>query len=1169
MANNLTQQQRMAVENRGGKLLVSAAAGSGKTKVLVDRLVSYIMDPVNPANIDDFLIITYTKAAAAELRGKISAKLTERLAEEPGNRHLQRQVQRIYLTKISTIHSFCADILREYAYKLDISPDFRVADENECIELQQYALEQLLEQKYKDADANFYTFVDTQGFGRNDGQIADIILKVYNNSRCHLNPQQWLDWCVNEMRSDVTDVAETVWGRYLMEDLFQYLDNQIEAFKTCITRATDVDYMEKPIALFQDTLYQLQTIRNCRSWDDIAGCGGVDYGRLTFSKKCSDMALTEQMKAVRNACKKGLEKKLAAFSDSGETVLADIAVCSAAARGLIGLVDSFAKLYDERKRMRRVLDFSDLEQKTLDLVLGKQRTQPTAVAREIGRRFREVMIDEYQDTNEVQDSIFAALTAENQNCFMVGDVKQSIYQFRLADPDIFIKKYNSYEPAESAKPGEGRKVLLSHNFRSSAGVISAVNDVFKNCMSSEVGGIDYGDDEALREGIPHCALPEPEVELYGICVQEDTYDEEASFTAARIKELLDGSHMVRNGNELRPIKADDIVILLRSPGSVGVDFKYALDKLGISCTTGSGVDLLQTEEISFLRSFLQLISNPMQDIPLIAVLSNRVFGFTANELSAIRGRNKRISFYDSVKKSESVKCKEFLSLLNTLRNDAKFCRLPQLIQRIFVVTRMDCIYSAMPDGVERNNNLQLFYQLASEYDSVSGRDLDRFLDYLVSIEDKGLMKAEDDGVTGSVRIMSIHKSKGLEFPVVFLCGLSRGFNQESLRAPVICDKELGLGLNCIDGEKRIRYPSITKRAIASKMQSDSISEEMRVLYVAMTRARDRLIMTYAVKNLESDLSDIALRGELTSKALFTKEVDCIGAWVLQAAMKRTEAGAFFAIGGNPGTGMVSDHPWKISVVQAEESDAAADVAFADTVGLGHEQVEALAAALNYRYPYVGATQIPSKLTATQLKGRFKDMEVLEGADSISSIRHRNAQRFQRTDRKATDIGNAIHAAMQYVRYVSCGSVEGVENEIRRLAADGLLTPEQSEMVDVAAISAFFTTDIGKKLTEPGEILREFKFSLLDAGCHYFDDAEDTDQILLQGVVDCAIIEDDGIIVVDFKTDRVTADTLGVLQDRYAQQLRTYGVALSKIFEKPIKEMLIYAFSVNAFLKIEM
>ena len=502
MAERLTKQQEMAVRDRGGKLLVSAAAGSGKTKVLVDRLISYLKDPIDPANLDDFLIITYTKAAAAELRGKIAAKLTELIAQEPENRHLRRQMQRLYLTKISTVHSFCADVLKEYAYSLDIPADFRVADETECAELQLLVLERILEQAYETAadDPEFCAFVDTQGLGRDDRQIPQILLKVYQSARCHLDPNGWLQWCCDAANVEgISDAAQTVWGKYLLENLHATLDLHIDALSRCAALALQADGMEKPAALFEETVVQLRHLRAASSWDDVLRRKNIDYGRLTFSKKCTDLELAERMKSVRGACKLSLEKKLSAFSDPSEAVLEDLKLSAVAARGLITLTQQFSEEYEKRKRSRRILDFGDLEHRMLDLLLGKRRTGPTAVAMELGARYREIMVDEYQDSNGVQDAIFEALTRKRDNCFMVGDVKQSIYQFRLADPEIFVEKYNSYVPAEAAQPGEGRKVLLSSNFRSSAGVISAVNDVFSVCMSPQVGGLYYGEAEQLRD----------------------------------------------------------------------------------------------------------------------------------------------------------------------------------------------------------------------------------------------------------------------------------------------------------------------------------------------------------------------------------------------------------------------------------------------------------------------------------------------------------------------------------------------------------------------------------------------------------------------------------------------------------------------------------------------
>ena len=440
MAEKLTPQQLEAVNNRGGRLLVSAAAGSGKTKVLVDRLMRYLLDPMDPADIDDFLIITYTKAAAAELRGKIAAKLTQHMAVDPENRHLQRQMQRLYLAKISTVHAFCGDILKEYAYLLNIPADFRVADENECVQLRQSCMERVLDRAYDSAEENadFRAFVDTQGLGRDDRLIPEIVLKVYDSARCHLKPQMWLEGCVaNAEASAVQDASMTPWGHYLMQDLFHFLDLQIQALQQCAEAAAAADGMGKAADLLKETVRQLCYLRSSNCWDEVVNRKDIDFGRLTISAKCPDQDLAARIKAVRNECKKALEKKLRAFQDDSLSVLADLQESAAAVRGVVALVQDFEKEFDRVKRSRRILDFSDLEQNMLDLLLGKSHSTATAISGEISRRFREIMVDEYQDSNEVQDAIFMNLTRERQNCFMVGDVKQSIISFALPIPAFF------------------------------------------------------------------------------------------------------------------------------------------------------------------------------------------------------------------------------------------------------------------------------------------------------------------------------------------------------------------------------------------------------------------------------------------------------------------------------------------------------------------------------------------------------------------------------------------------------------------------------------------------------------------------------------------------------------------------------------------------------------
>ena len=1169
MAEKLTPQQREAVFNRGGRLLVSAAAGSGKTKVLVDRLLSYVSDPVNPANLDEFLIITYTKAAASELRGKIASKLTERIAQEPENKHLQKQMQRLFLAKISTVHSFCTDVLREYAYKLDLSPDFRVADESESRELRDQVMTGLLDDVYREIYSNeaYSAFVDTQGLGRDDRLVPEILEKVYDSARCHLNPEQWLEQCLASAEpSEDLDIAQTLWGRYLMDDLKAFIEAQICIFQECLNNMDRSEGMEKPAVNIRETLHQLESLRDAGTWDEIVGHASIDYGRLTFPRKNVDLELAERVKAARNACKKGLDRKLQNFTDSSAQILEDMQQSASSMQGLIQLVREFQTRFQELKRSRRVLDFSDLEHKTLDLLLGKSRSGPTAAASEIGRRFREIMVDEYQDSNGVQDAIFSTLSREKQNCFMVGDVKQSIYQFRLADPGIFLEKYKTYADPQEADAGQGRKVLLSHNFRSGPEIVSCVNAVFRTTMRPKVGGLIYGEAEALREGIPHEPLPDKAVELYAIDVQEDTYAEEAAFVAERIQNMLQSGTLIRKNGSHLPVQPEDIVILLRSPGSAAAAFQTALESRGIRCTTGAGSDLLQTEEISTLRSFLQVIMNPRQDIPLVSLLASPIFGFTADDLAAVRSHQKKGTIYDALCQVSTEKVTGFLQILKELRQTAKMSSISTLLESCFRLTKLDSVYGAMPDGDVRQNNIQLFFHLAADYEKQSIKDLQQFLDFLDSAQNRGLIVSGNSGA-GSVTIMSIHKSKGLEFPVVFLSNLSRRFNTESLRAQILCDKELGLGLSVADHSNRIRYPSAAKRAIAAKLSAESISEEMRVLYVAMTRARDRLIMTYASQALESDLKDIVLRYDFDKGDLLCQEATCMGDWVMIAALNRMEAGALHAIAGRPDETQTDDCLWHISVVTASKEIPQNTVVLQNTLSIAPEVTQRIRQQLSFRYLHEAATVSPSKRTATSLKGREKDQEVSEKASQPKNPVHKwRKPSFLQEKVSGKEYGNVIHTIMQYIAYENCGTADGIRSEVNRLMEQHYLTAEQLQTVDFGMLVRFFDSPMGRKLRSGVSYLREFKFSILDQGTRY-DPGLEGEQVLLQGVVDCAILEPDGITVIDFKTDYVTDETLPIAVERYRAQVTVYADALRRIYELPVKSSYLYFFRMNELVEL--
>ena len=1166
MAETLTPAQREAVENRGGKLLVSAAAGSGKTKVLVDRLMGYLMDARNPAELDEFLIITYTRAAASELRAKIAKKLNEHIAANPEDKHLQRQLQRLYLTEISTVHGFCGDILKEYAYRLDLDADFRVADENACQELREEVLKDLLDNAYEDLleDPGFRAFADTQGLGRTDKALPELITKVYDSARCHPDPEDWLEGCLLSSITQAKGAEETPWGKFLLEDLCRFLDGQIAALERCVELAGEAPTVQNNLA---DTLHQLKHLRESTTWDQAAERIHVSFGRLVFPKKGDPVPRKEEIKAVREACKEGLTKQAKIFSRDSQSLLDDLEQMGLSQQGLITLVRRFGKEYAALKKKRRVLDFGDLEHKTLDLLLGTRREGPTAAAREIGRRYREVLVDEYQDSNAVQDAIFGSITQEKQNCFLVGDVKQSIYQFRLADPGIFLDKYNRYGPAAQAQPGQGRRVLLSDNFRSGGEVVEAVNHVFSCCMSEAVGGLRYGEAEALREGIPHAPLLDPAVEFYTLEAQEDTNKEEAAFVAGRIGEMLNRGTLVRTKEGTRPVRPEDIVILLRSPGSVGGTFRQELEKAGIRCATGAGEDLLQTPEVATLRSILQTISNPRQDIPLLSALASPAFGFTADDLAQIRSEKKDGSIYDALLASELPKARSFRQELEELRQKARRSSLTELMEHLLLLTNLDGVYAAQPEGDRAKENLRSFFQLAVNYEQGNLCTLEQFLEHLEAQEEKGLLKAGAPQ-SGAVTIMSIHKSKGLEFPVVFLCNLSRKFNQESLRDGVLCDPGLGLGLMAADTTTRVRYPSLARLAISAKMSREAVSEELRVLYVAMTRAKDRLIMTYAAKKAAEDVQDLALRLGLTGREEICREAKCPGDWVLLSALLRTEAGGLRGLTDVTLPGTVSDIPWAIRYLDTpQEGETVKNQQPQEAPAMPEGAEETLRSALTFVYPYAAATRAPSKQTATGRKGREKDQEAAENApEEKKPQRIWRGPSFTAARQDGRSYGSAMHRAMQYLHFDACGSTKGVKEEVKHMVAEGFLTPEEGKKIDCDAIARFFETDLGWRIRLGGNVLREFKFSILDEGEKYGPGLE-RERVLLQGVVDCAILEDDGITVVDFKTDRVAEEDLPQTVERYRPQVETYREAMERIYERPVKKCLLYFFHLGRFAEV--
>lgn len=1175
-SEQLTAAQRAAVEDRSGPLLVSAAAGSGKTKVLVDRLMGYLVDPVDPANVDEFLIITYTKAAASELRGKIATKLSETLALHPDNRHLRHQLQRLYLAKISTVHSFCADVLREYAFALELPADARVADENETAELRQIAMTAALEEAYRSIHQNhgLQTFVDTQGFGRDDRAVPLIVEAIYNSAQCHVQPEVWLKASLTADGSDeILDAGMTPWGRFLIGKLHEYLKEQAEVLQKVLNRVNRTDDLAGRYGpTLEANIRQLEGLCQHQSWDDIHNNLIRDFGRLKVVRNPSDPDLCDAVKALRSAAYEGLKELQVPFESTSAQLLEDLDQTGLAGQGLCELVLTFSRRYRNEKERRRVLDFGDLEHRTLELLLGRNLTGPTRAANEIGSRFREVMVDEYQDTNGVQDQIFSALTYRRGNLFMVGDVKQSIYRFRLADPGIFLKKYRTFVPAEEAQPGQGRKILLSENFRSGEEILSAANHVFRHTMCPRTGGLYYTDAEALRAGIPHEPMPQPPVELH--CIQLDAaskYETEAQFVAQRIRELLTKPAMIRDGAGFRPVTPADIVILLRSPGTSAQYYLNALKSLSIPAAADSGDSILDAGEIAIVRSLLQVLDNPLLDIPLESVLASPLFAFTADHLAQIRATHREGPLFEALAAAgehEDHQAAEFLRLVADLRQTARLEPLARLVEDIYARTHIEALFGSMPGGKSRRKNLEFFYETAAAFEQGGRKDLPQFLDHLQRLKQQGL-RYDQAGATDAVSILSIHKSKGLEYPVVFLSNLSGRFNRDDLKANVLVDPVLGIGASVLDRDNRCRYPSLAKLAISSRIQQENTSEELRVLYVAMTRARDMLIMTYADKYVRTHLQDLVHRVSPDNTYALSQEAGCLGHWVLQAALLRTEAGELFQQVGRPEETLSDGYPWKICYHVRNQAavQAAAPTVSVQEVDL--PDTRALTQAANFQYGYLPASQTPSKITATQLKGRQLDQEAADGAfQPLTRPRTtwRQPDFIVPNALQGREIGTATHLAMQFIRYETCTCPEAVEAELSRLRQEAFLTQRQYDAVNRQWIMDFFRSSFGKALQNHSNILREFKFSILEKGDLLVPDLAE-EQVLLQGVVDCCLLEDDGLTILDFKTDRVLAGHESEAAARYADQVQTYGKALSRIWSSPVKKLMLYFFQTGAFVDI--
>ena len=1136
---NFTPDQLKAIETRGCPVLVSAAAGSGKTRVLTERLISRVMEG---EDISRFLVITFTRAAAAELRGRILTELNALAAENPGDRRLRRQSALLYRAQIGTIDSFCAAVVRENAHLLGVSPGFSVLDEERASSLRLRALEEVLDSAYETIGENegLRALVDSVGAGRDDRRLGELVLALHGQLQSRAWPEKWAREKLALLDvSSVTDAAETVWGRYLLSDAAaeaEYRAQELEAALTFMAQAGNEPLMKGYASAFSDAAQLFRDIVRTagESWDGTAMVMNRGFPRLGAVRNFPDEAAKERVKAVWDSSKKALaalQKNLAGHS---RVLLAGIRRSKPALEALMKLVFALDRAYAARKRRADACDFSDVEHFCVKLLCRGEEDEPTPLARALSGRFAEVMVDEYQDVNAVQELIFRRVSDEGQRLFMVGDVKQSIYRFRLAEPGIFNAKYAAFAESKTA-----RRVLLRENFRSRGAVLDACNAVFGRIMSPALGEIDYNDEARLRQGASYPAEGEVLPELCVIDITAGEGEEtpsaaraEAGYVARRIKNMVESGERVSDGRGgMRPVEYGDIAVLLRTPNTSGAAYRRAMVAEGIPVNARQGGAFFSQPEVGFALAMLAVADNPRQDVPLIAALRGLPFGFTPDELTAIRTAGDGDMWDALCLRAESEgRCARFVAVVESLRDIAREESTEGVLRWLYDRTGLMAACAVMPDAAQRTANLMQLYEYARLFESDGNRGLFRFVAWLRRLEEESAEPAATAG--GGVQIMSIHKSKGLEFPVVFLADCGHGWSRKGA-GQALCHSDLGLGMRITDTDRGVEFPTLPWRAIERRTKLEELSEQERVLYVAMTRARERLIMTCARKKAQETLAALtvtAAEPAISSRVLM--QAQSAAEWLMHAAV---------ADGGKTIT---------LRVVSPEKEQVPA-AAEPELLPAENEDVKALHKRLSWVYPQSAAVTIPSKLTATSIKtlGEDEDPEAaaLPGTEGEKTSAFRKpALGRENAPLSSAERGVAAHLVMQHIDFQKTGSAEEIADEIERLRRLGFIDDREAAAVKPEDILAFFRSETGRRLLGAERVMREFRFSLLCPAQIWYPAAPAGEEILLQGVVDCCVEEAGHLTVIDFKTDA------RIEPEHHTAQLKAYAEAMERITGKPVR-----------------
>lgn len=1176
-----TTDQQHAIECCKGSVLVSAAAGSGKTAVLVERVIRRLTDKDNPCSAEDLLIVTFTRAATAQMREKIGAAILKRLSEDPTDRHLRRQYMLLPFAKICTIDSFCNDLVRENFHALGISPDYSLLDNETAVIMKNDVCEAMLERAYEeDSDGSFSGLSDMMSSGSSDEDFAKLIIKMYDISTAYPFPDLWLDSLIEEYSQP--DINKSCWGGIIKKYVCDMLDYCVSSSNDMMAAMeSDSIVADAYGAAVQSDINMYAELREKvnRDWDEaLEAFNTVKYMGLGRVPKGYESETKNAVMTARKKLKDLLKKVPNIMCVSSGEHSEDVRLMRGPVTKLIELVKQFGREYSAEKDKMNSADFSDILHRALNLLAvsdGRGGYIKTDLARELSSNYVEILVDEYQDINEAQDMIFKAISADENNLFTVGDVKQSIYRFRQAMPEIFLRRRSTTHSFESGEYPLG--ITLGSNFRSRVGVTSCVNYIFRQLMSTEAGELEYDDSEALNAAAKYPERDTPDCELHVVTDKgnrADTLEAQARYVARYIdRTVREGKMLVTKGGALHPASYGDFCILLRTAKNVSSVYANALSERGIPVFSPETGGFFEAAEISFILSLLRVLDNPVQDIPLAAVMLSPLFGFSAGELADIRASAKeRLEagetepLYRSVAASAdegSKKAAAFLKKIESLRRLSLTLSAGELVRRVCEETGFDAIVGAMPDGERRRLNIGLLCDYAEKYEAAGNLGLSgfiRFIDKVARTSGDLATAARPSENADIVRIMTVHQSKGLEFPICILADMQHAFNERDNTESVLISSSAGLGMKRRTEDGISVYDTASRRAAVITSERMGRSEEMRVLYVALTRAKENLVMVTSVPNPEKGLAKVAVECGIGERAnpFAVLRMNNFSDLVLTALMRHPAADELRKLSGvDVPIFLPEKDRFKLKVVVSDSESFMAESANEQKIAAKPVFFDEVCERLDYSDPRSVLSSVPAKRAASDGSERGINREYFASSRPafMSSGGLTPAQR-----------GTATHKFMQFSNYAAARA--DIESELARLVDGGFLSEEEGKAVNVSAAKRFFMSSLAERIFASDNVMREKKFAALFPAKFFYPELTGEaaeEKIVVQGIADCVFVEDGKLVIVDYKTD--TGVDAEALLDRYSAQLGIYREALLQVLGMPVKETLLYSFFMNSTVKV--